>query len=176
MCGTQNIMKNIKNILAVFSLLVAFSLTASAQSKTLVSLDGENINIEGQKGKVTVLAIGASWLPLSKSQIETVNKLAKKYTNRNVAFYFVATDSTDSKSKNYASDDDLKRFISKNKLTVATLRDSDGTLTIKTYKIDQLPAFVILGKDGVIATEPIGGIDPLTDISIPLSQIIDKNL
>jgi hypothetical protein len=88
----------------------------------------------------------------------------------------VATDSTNAKSKNYASDDDLKKFATKNKLTVATLRDSDGLLTIKSYKIDQLPAFVVLGKDGVIATEPIGGIDPLTDISIPISQIIDKNM
>ncbi len=169
-------MKNIKILLAIFSLLVAFSFSALAQSKTLVSLEGENINIDGQKGKVTVLAIGASWLPLSKNQVETVNKLAKKYANKNVVFYFVATDSTSSKSKNYASDDDLKKFATKNKLTVATLRDSDGLLTIKSYKIDQLPAFVVLGKDGVIATEPIGGIDPLTDISIPISQIIDKNM
>ena len=169
-------MKNIKTLLAIFSLVTFFALTASAQSKTLVSLDGEKINIEGQKNKVTVLAIGASWLPLSKNQVETVNKLAKKYANKNVVFYFVATDSTNEKSKNFASDDELKKFVSKNKLTVSTLRDSDGMLTIKTFKIDQLPAFVILGKDGLIATEPIGGIDPQTDISIPISEIIDKNM
>lgn len=169
-------MKNIKTLLAIFSLVTFFALTASAQSKTLVSLDGEKINIEGQKNKVTVLAIGASWLPLSKNQVETVNKLAKKYANKNVVFYFVATDSTNEKSKNFASDDELKKFVTKNKLTVSTLRDSDGMLTIKTFKIDQLPAFVILGKDGLIATEPIGGIDPQTDISIPISEIIDKNM
>ena len=169
-------MKNIKTLLAIFSLITFFAFTASAQSKTLVSLDGEKINIEGQKNKVTVLAIGASWLPLSKNQVETVNKLAKKYANKNVVFYFVATDSTNEKSKNFASDEELKRFVSKNKLTVSTLRDSDGMLTIKTFKIDQLPAFVILGKDGLIATEPIGGIDPQTDISIPISEIIDKNM
>ncbi|CAN5866357.1 hypothetical protein BH20ACI4_BH20ACI4_16580 [soil metagenome] len=169
-------MKNIKILLAVFSLVMTFSFSALAQSKTLVSLDGGNINIEGQKGKITVLAIGASWLPLSKNQVETVNKLAKKYANKNVVFYFVATDSINAKSKNYASDDDLKKFVTKNKLTVATLRDSDGLLTIKSYKLDQLPAFVILGKDGVLATEPIGGIDPLTDISVPISEIIDKNM
>ena len=169
-------MKNIKILTAVFSLVIAFALTASAQSKTLVTLDGENINIEGQKDKITVLAIGATWLPLSKNQVETVNKLAKKYANKNVVFYFIATDSTSAKSKNYATNDELKKFAEKNKLTVATLRDSDGMLTIKSYKIDQLPAFVILGKNGVLATEPIGGIDPTKDISIPISQIIDKNM
>ncbi len=169
-------MKNIKTLFAVFSLVAVFAFSAFAQSKSLVSLDGQNINIEGQKGKVTVLAIGASWLPLSKNQVETVNKLAKKYANKNVVFYFIATDSTNAKSKNYATDDDLKKFVTKNKLTISTLRDSDGILTIKSYKLDQLPAFVILGKDGVLATEPIGGIDPLTDISIPLSEIIDKSM
>lgn len=174
--GNYKIMKNIKILLAVFSLLIVFSLSAFGQSKTLVSLDGENINIEGQKGKVTVLAIGASWNPLSKNQIETVNKLAKKYANKNVVIYFIATDSTNTKSNNYASDDDLRKYTAKNKLTVATLRDSEGMLTIKSYKIDQLPSFVILGKDGVIATEPIGGIDPLTDISIKLADIIDRNM
>ncbi len=169
-------MKNIKILLTVFSLVFVFAFSAFGQSKSLVSLDGENINIDGQKGKITVLAIGASWLPLSKNQVETVNKLAKKYANKNVVFYFVATDSTNAKSKNYASNEDLAKFAAKNKLTVSTLRDSDGMLTIKSYKIDQLPAFIIIGKDGVLATEPIGGIDPLTDFSVPISAIIDKNM
>lgn len=172
----NKIMKNFKILLAVFSLLIALSFSAFGQSKTLVSLDGENFSIEGQKGKVTVLAIGASWNPLSKNQIETVNKLAKKYANKNVVIYFVAIDSTNTKSNNYASDEDLRKYTTRNKLTVATLRDSEGLLTIKTFKIDQLPSFVILGKDGMIATEPIGGIDPVSDISIPISEIIDKNL
>ena len=169
-------MKNIKILFSVFGLLLVFAFSAFAQSKSLVTLDGETINIDGQKDKITVLAIGASWLPLSKNQVDTVNKLQKKYAGKNVVFYFVATDSTSAKSKNYASNDDLKKFAAKNKLTVSTLRDSDGLLTIKSYKIDQLPAFVILGRDGVLATEPFGGIDPLIDISIPISEVIDKQM
>lgn len=169
-------MKNIKFLAIILGLVLALSFSASAQSQTFVSLNGEKIDIQGQKGKVVVLAIGASWLPLSRNQISTVNKLAQKYTNRDVVFYFIATDSTVPKSRNYASDDDLRKFVDTNKLTVATLRDSDGMLTIKNYKIDQLPAFVILGKDGVIATEPFGGIDPVSDVSIPLSEVINKAL
>ena len=141
-----------------------------------MSLDGQKIDIEAQKDKVVVLAIGASWLPLSKNQVDTMNKLAKKYAGKNVSFYFIATDSSNAKSKNYASDDDLKKFATKNKLTVSTLRDSEGLLTVKSYKIDQIPAFVVLNKNGVIATEPFGGIDPLSDVTIPISAIIDKNI
>lgn len=173
--GSKN-MKNIKSLFLIFSFVIAFSFAVSAQNKTLISLDGEKIDIEAQKDKVVVLAFGASWLPLSKSQVDTMNKLAKKYAGKNVAFYFVATDSSNAKSKNYASDDDLKKFATKNKLTVATLRDSEGTITLKSYKIDQIPSFVVLNKNGVIATEPIGGIDPLNDVTIPISALIDKNL
>jgi thiol-disulfide isomerase/thioredoxin len=169
-------MKNIKSMLAVFGLLIAFSFAASAQNITFTSLDGAKVDLASEKGKVVVLAVGASWLPLSKDQASAINKLAKKYTGRDVAFYFIATDSTSAKSKNYASDDDIRLFGRNNKLTVTILRDSDGALSIKEYKIDQMPAFIIIDKQGKLAEGPFGGLDPKTDISAVLSQKIDKIL
>jgi len=134
--------------------------------------------VQNQKDKIVVLAIGASWLPLSTQQASITNKLAKKYAGREVVVYFVATDSTSAKSKNYASDEELNSFVTRNKLTVPVLRDSDGAQTLKKYGIDQLPSFVILGKDGKPATEAFGGIgtDEKNDISVPISQAIDKLL
>ncbi len=169
-------MKNIKSLLLIFSFVFALSLTVSAQ--TLTALDGARVDVENQKDKVVVLAIGASWLPLSTQQAAITNKLAKKYAGRDVVVYFVATDSTAAKSKNYASDDELNSFVTRNKLTVPVLRDSDGAQTLKKYGVDQLPSFVILGKDGKPATEAFGGIgtDPKNDVSIPISQAIDKIL
>lgn len=170
-------MKNIKIFPAVFALVFAFSLAASAQTGvTLTSIDGERVDIQNQKGKVVVLAIGASWLPLSSQQAVFTNKIAKKYAGRDVAVYFVMIDSASQKSKNYASDADLKNFAASNKLTVPVLRDSDGLLTLKKFGIDQLPSFIILGKDGKPATEAFGGIDPKTDISVAIAQQIDKIL
>jgi len=52
-------MKNIKLFLVIFSLVFVFALSASAQSVTFTSIDGESIDLEAQKGKVVVLAIGA---------------------------------------------------------------------------------------------------------------------
>ncbi|HLM59781.1 MAG TPA: hypothetical protein VK308_03145, partial [Pyrinomonadaceae bacterium] len=101
-----------------------------------------------------------------------------------VVVYFVATDSSSAKSKNYASDEELNSFAARNKLNVPILRDSDGAQTFKKYGIDQLPSFVILGKDGKPATEAFGGIgsidpkntNPKDDISVPISQAIDRIL
>ncbi len=169
-------MKNIKLFLAALTFVFAFSLMASAQSISFTSIDGQKIDLEAQKGKVVVLAIGASWLPLSNQQAIFTNKLAKKYAGKDVAVYFVMTDSASQKSKNYASNDDLGKFAAENKLTVPILRDSDGLLTLKKFGVDQLPSFVILGKDGKPATEAFSGIDPKTDISISIAQQIDKIL
>jgi thiol-disulfide isomerase/thioredoxin len=169
-------MKNIKNILAIFGLLISFSFAAVAQNVTFTSLDGAKVDLSSQKGKIVVLAIGASWLPLSKDQAVAINKLSKKYAGRDVAFYFIATDSTAAKSKNYASDDEIRKFSQTNKLTVTILRDSDGAASVKQYKIDQMPAFIILNKEGKLAGAPFGGIDPETDISGILSKRIDAIL
>ena len=169
-------MKNVKSILAVFGLLVVFSLAVSAQTN-LTSLDGGKVNVEGQKGKVVVLAIGASWLPLSKEQAVITNKLAKKYAGRDVVIYFVATDSASVKSKNYAGDAELTAFATKNKLSVSVLRDSEGLQTLKKFGCDQLPSFVVLDQNGEVA-EVFGGIDtnPRNDLSVQISQTIDKLL
>jgi peroxiredoxin len=167
-------MKNIKLLFAVLALVFTVSLNISAQ--TLTSLNGEKVNISNQTGKIVVLAIGASWLPLSKDQAGFTNKLAKKFAGRDVVIYFIATDSTSEKSKNFASNDELSAFVTRTKLTVPVLRDSDGAATLKKYGVDQIPSFVILGKDGKPATEAFGGIDPKSDISIPIAQAIEKIL
>lgn len=169
-------MKHIKSIIAVFSLVVAFAFTALAQNVVFTSIEGEKIDIQSNKGKVVVMAVGATWLPLSKNQADAINKLAKKYAGRDVVFYFIATDSASTKSKNFASDEVLRKFASSNKLGVTVLRDADGSVSVKSFNIDQLPAFIILDKDGKLATEPFVGVDPASDISVPISQAIDKIL
>jgi peroxiredoxin len=169
-------MKNIKLFFFSLILVAAVALSASAQNMTFTSLGGEKIDLAAQKGKVVVLAIGASWLPLSKNQATAINKLSRKYNGRDVAFFFIATDSTSAKSKNYASNEDIQKFADTSKLTISILRDSDGVSTIKQYKVDQLPAFIVLDKTGTASGEPFTGIDPNSDISVPLSAKIDKLL
>lgn len=162
-------------ITLVFAMMVAFAVSAPAQ--TLTSLNGENINVEGRTGKVVVLAVGASWLPLSKEQAAIIARLEKKYAGKAVEIYFVATDSTNAKSKNYASDDALKAFALKNKIRAdIMLRDSDGAKTLRKFAIDQLPSFVILDKNGRMSGDAFGGIDPEVDLSVSLAKAIDKLL
>lgn len=170
-------MKTLRGLIATLSITVALAVAVAAQVN-LTSIDGTRVNVEGQTGKVVVLAIGASWLPLSSKQAEFTNALAKKYAGKNVVVYFVATDSANPKSKNYASIDALRKFAFANKLNVPVLHDPDGAATIKKFKVDQVPSFVILDKSGNVASEQFGGIttDAKYDVTVPIAKVIDRLL
>src|SRR4051812_33201948 len=160
-------MKTIKKTFAGFLFVLALSIGAFAQS-SLKSLDGGSVDIQKQHGKVVIIAVGARWVPLSAKQADFTNQLAKRYAGKDVVVYVVSTDSATPQSKNFASDDDLRKFGTLNKLSVPLLRDPDGAVILKRFNIDQIPSFVILDKNGVLVGEPIGGIDPKYDITIPI--------
>lgn len=169
-------MKNIKLLLAVLTLTVAFAGAGFAQDISLPSVDGQTVSIDNQRGKVVVLAMGAHWLPLSTNQAVITNDLSKRFAGKDVAIYFVMTDSTSNKSKNFASDAEIKDFAVKNKLNIPVLRDSDGSLLMRNFKITQIPSFVILDKEGKIAGEPFGGITPNATAQKNLANLISQKV
>ena len=174
-----NYMKNIKILFGILTLIIALTTVSMAQNVSLPSLDGATVSLASQRGKVVVLAIGASWLPLSKQQAVIVNKLSKKYSSSDVVIYFVTTDSANAKSKNFADDAAVRAFATRNKMTATVLRDADGAATLKKFKVDQLPSFVVIDKNGN-PSEPYAGLDPdatATDnLANSIIQAIDKLL
>jgi peroxiredoxin len=141
---------------------------------SLHTIDGQTITSDSLRGEVVVLAFGASWLPLSKTQLQGVRKLADQYSDRGVVVYWVSTESEDPKSKNFASDDQLRAFATKYGLKVTVLRDPDGAVS-KKIGVDQLPSLVIVDKKGN-PSEPIGGLDPNGNLAGQLPSRLDKVL
>jgi peroxiredoxin len=142
---------------------------------SLRSIDGQTISSDSLRGEVVVLAFGASWLPLSRAQLQGVKKLADEYSNRGVVVYWVSTESENPKSKNYASDDQLRGFVKKFGLAVTVLRDPDGVVS-KKLGADELPSVVILDKQGNLVGEPVKGIDPDGNLAGQLAKQLDKIL
>ncbi|HJR09177.1 MAG TPA: TlpA disulfide reductase family protein [Pyrinomonadaceae bacterium] len=168
----------------LLSLMLVFAQAFGARTQdtgaldfSLRSVDGGSITSEQLRGDVVVLAFGASWLPLSRTQIEGVQRLADEYRNRDLRVYWVSTDSESQKSKNFATDDQLRSFARKNGLKIGVLRDPDGAL-FKRMGVDrnQLPALVIFDKDGQISGDPIGGLDPEGNLVQRLSPRLNKLL
>lgn len=170
-----NIMKTIRNLFTLVAALGVFAISASAQT-SLTSLDGSRVDVQNQKGKVVILAIGARWLPLSGKQAQNANALAKKYAGKNVVVYFILTDSNNPKSKNHATDAQLKEWAAKNGVTMTVLRDPDGSATLGKFGVDQLPSFVVLDKSGNRSGEPFGGSSQDTDGTAAISQKVDSLL
>ena len=171
-----------KTYLAAVLLVLVGSSLALAQTGdnapvqfSMKSVDGQTVTSESLRGEVVVLAFGASWLPLSRTQLQGIRKLADEYSSRGVVVYFVSTDSEDSKSKNFASDEQLRAFSQKYGLKVTVLRDPDGAVS-KKFGIDQLPSIVIVDKQGNVAGEPVRGIDPQGNLAGQLAKTLDKIL
>jgi len=175
------LLTNRKPLLAMFLLVLLGSSLVLAQNRgaapvdfSLRSVDGQSITSDSLRGEVVVLAFGASWLPLSKAQLQGIRKLADEYSDRGVVVYWVSTESADPKSKNFASDEQLKAFAQKYGLKVTVLRDPDGSVS-KKFGVDQLPSIVIIDKQGN-PTEPIGGLDPNGNLASQLASRLDKVL
>lgn len=172
--GKKKVLAGLMTVLTSFAAL-AQNRAPQAVDFSLRSIDSQTVTSDSLRGEVVVLAFGASWLPLSKTQLQGVRKLADEYSNRGVVVYWVSTESDDSKSKNYASDEQLRAFAQKWGLKVTVLRDPDGTVS-KKFGVDQLPSIVILDKQGNISGGPIGGLDPNGNLASQLASRLDKLL
>lgn len=163
---------------AIVVLLATFQISLSQGGPvdfSMHSIDGQTVTSESLRGEVVVMAFGASWLPLSRTQLQGVRKLADEYSGRGVVVYWVSTESVDPKSKNFASDAQLRDFSNKYALKVTILRDPDGVIS-KKLGIDQLPAIIILDKQGNRFEDPITGLDPNGNLAGQLGSKLDRIL
>lgn len=161
-------------VLSVLLIALPSALLAQAQAPdfSFRAVDGPPVTSESLRGEVVVLAFGASWLPLTRNQMEGLKKLADQYAARGVAVYWISTESDSPKSKNFASDEDLRQLGRKYKVSV--LRDTDGAVSHR-LGVDQLPATVIINKQGQVAAT-LGGLDPSADFAKQLAERLDKIL
>ena len=88
--------KPLLGLLLVVMLGCSFAFAQNGPATVNFSLrtaDGQTITSDSLRGEVVVLAFGASWLPLSKGQLQGVRKLAEEYSDRVVVVYCVSTES-----------------------------------------------------------------------------------
>jgi len=147
------------------SLLVYFSPQTRARQEagpvkfSFRSLDGGNVTDADLRGKVSVLIFTASWLPITRKQSASVNRLTAEFTPRGAAFFLVCIDSETPSSKSYASDERLREFARKRRLRLPVLRDPGGK-TLREYDRKQIPLIVVLNKEGVVDGKPHEGFGP----------------
>ncbi len=140
-------MKTLKATFLTLALTLVISVAAAAQT-VLTSVDGSRIDVEAQNGKVVVLAVGASWLPLSSKQADYANALMKKYQGKPWCSTLSRPTQRTPSLRTTPTTTRSRKWAFTNKLSMPLLRDPDGVATLKKYDIDQIPSFVILDKSG----------------------------
>jgi peroxiredoxin len=173
----QTMIRNFFFALALLSVMAISALPMAAGQSPEFSfraLDGPPVTSESMRGQVVLLGFGASWLPLTRTQMEGLKKIADQYAGRGVAVYWVSTESDSAKSKNFADDNQLRELGRKYKLTV--LRDPDGAIS-KRLGVDQLPSTIIINKQGQVGAT-LSGLDPSpnADFAKQLSASLSKVL
>ncbi len=163
----------------LFALVCATTTTRTAHAQqtnfAFRSIDGQTVSAESLRGKVVVLAFGASWLPLSRAQTQGLQRLSETYRGAGVEVFFVSTESESERSRNYASDEQLRTFARRNNLRVTVLRDPGGQIS-RQMGVDQVPAIVLLDRQGNLSGAPILGLNPNGDFAAQLASRLDELL
>lgn len=169
-------------VASALALLLFLSATGFSQQRpnapvqfSFRSIDGPTVSNEEVHGQVVVFAFGASWLPLSRKLAQGIRKVANDYSAHGVIVYWVSTDSDSPRSRNYASDEQLREFAKKYDLSLTILRDPEGRIS-KQFGVDQIPAIVILDKQGHVYGEPMNGLDPDVDLNNVLAKPLNRVL
>jgi peroxiredoxin len=128
---------------------------AQSQSAIFHSVDGREVKLADQKGKIIVLSFGGTWVPLASKELPALQKIADRYSSRGVQVYWVSINSSKPGARNYASDADLQAFTQKHNLRVTALRDPDQTV-YKSFNLDAVPTVVIIDQQGNLAHKHVG--------------------
>ncbi len=124
-------------------------------SATFRSVDGREVRLADQKGKVVVMSFGGTWVPLASKELPALQKLADRFSFRGVQVYWVSINSSKPGARNYASDADLQTFAQKHNLKITALRDPDQT-AYKSFGLDAVPTVVIIDQQGNLAHKHVG--------------------
>lgn len=115
---------------------------APAPDFTLENLAGEMVSLSDYKGKLVVIDFWGTWCGPCRRELPYSKKIEEKYKdNDDVVFVFVALERG---SKDY-----WKQFVNQNKIPGEHLYSRQDRQLVP-YKIESVPRYVLIGKDGNI--------------------------
>ncbi len=116
----------------------------------LEGLNGKKVQLRSLKGNVIFLNFWATWCGPCKDEMPSMEALYQHYKERDFVLLTVSVDEGSSEA--------TRRFIQKNRYCFPVLLDPAGK-TLDLFKIDRIPATVVIDKKGRNLGRAIGSRD-----------------
>jgi thiol-disulfide isomerase/thioredoxin len=112
-------------------------------SLKLKGLDGRSYDIKGMRGNVVLVSFGATWCQPCVAELRALEELKKEYSAKPVKILWINIEGDDE-----ISDQGLREYVKKQKLTLPVLRDT-AKLTYAQFSTRvRIPLVVFFDKNG----------------------------
>jgi peroxiredoxin len=113
----------------------------------LPALDGGEVDLASQRGKVVVLNFWATWCPPCVEEMPSLERLHRALAPEGLAVVTVATDEDEA---------ELRRFVSGRGLTLPVLKDPGGRVAAGEYRTTGYPETFVLDREGHLLEHKVG--------------------
>ncbi len=117
-----------------------------------VSLDGDSVSLAGQRGKVVLLNVWATWCHPCRDEIPQLRAIHEKYRQQGLELIGVSVD-TD------GTDETIRSFMRDFQMTFPIWRDPDERISSQ-FLIVGVPATFLIDRAGVLRWRKTGPIAP----------------
>lgn len=117
-----------------------------------LSLDGDSVSLAGQRGKVVLLNVWATWCHPCRSEIPELRAIHAKYQAQGLELIGVSVD-TD------GTDDTIRGFMKDFQMTFPIWRDPDERVSTQ-FLVVGVPATFLIDREGVLRWRKTGPIAP----------------
>jgi peroxiredoxin len=135
------------------NLRAASSSPASLEGKPapaikLTTINGRELSLADQRGKVVLIDNWATWCPPCKASLPHIQQLSTDKSLADKGLVVWAVDAQESKAT-------VERFLDENHYTFTVLMDEKGA-TLQHYFVSGIPTTIIVGRDGTVKKTIVG--------------------
>lgn len=125
---------------------------APAPAYAAVSLDGDSVSLAGQRGKVVLLNIWATWCHPCRTEIPELRGIHAKYKDRGLELVGVSVDSD-------GTDEAIRSFMQDFEMTFPVWRDPEERISTRFLAVG-VPATFLIDREGILRWRKTGPIAP----------------
>lgn len=127
-------------------------LGALAPDYRTVALSGDSVSIAGERGRVLLLNVWATWCHPCRSEIPELRAIHERYQTRGLKLVGVSVDRD-------GSDADIRQFMGEFAMTYPIWRDPDERVN-SLFLVVGVPATFLVDRAGILRWRKTGPITP----------------